>query len=522
MKQHKLPHAIRVNFRPYQDGDAQFLVSLLNNKKVNEFFEHEPPFSMKQFEQVIQYATKAEDYYGFIILDKTTENPIGMFEVHRISQTHKSCFFEFALLPDAGGKGLGTEIFQSMVNFVFDDLNLSRITMKAFTSNTKIISVARKCGFKVEGILHASVFSENKWQDEIILSLMKVNRLPDIHMNLTHSNPVALNPLELIGNTPIVDITDYFEVNSKTKVYVKLEMFNPAGSIKDRAALAMIKSGIKDNKISNNTVIIEPTSGNTGIGLAYVAANLNLKIIVLAPEGAMALGKMQMLQALGATIIITPGLGDYDNCVKISKELSSQIKNSFMANQFENQNNTLSHEQSTFLEISQQLGKIHYLVAGLGSSGTLMGNGKLLKKNSPNFKCIAVEPYKCSIIKGEPNGDHEILGIGPGFSPKIMNTGLIDDVITPKDKEASQEVIKFARKKGLFVGISSGAVLAAIRKLVKRKDTKGIVLGILADGGLRYGKECFHIRELNELHQKDKGLFKYESMEDTLLKLKQI
>ena len=294
---------------------------------------------------------------------------------------------------------------------------------------------------------------------------------------------------ELIGETPILDAKKYASSNEITNVdfLVKLEYFNPAGSVKDRIAYAMIEDAEKSGKLKPGGTIIEPTSGNTGIGLASIAIQRGYEAILTMPE-TMSVERRNMLKAYGAKIELTPGSEGMKGAIKKAEELNSQIKNSIILGQFDNQANVKVHFETTGPEIWEQTeGKVDIFVAGIGTGGTITGVGEFLKSKNPNIKVIAVEPASSPVLSKGTAGPHKIQGIGAGFVPSILNTKIYDEIIAIENEDAFEEGRKFASKEGILVGISSGAALKAAVIVAKRKENvnKRIVT-LLPDSGDRY------------------------------------
>jgi cysteine synthase A len=292
----------------------------------------------------------------------------------------------------------------------------------------------------------------------------------------------------LIGKTPHLRLNRYGQARGVlADLLAKLEYFNPLGSVKDRIALAMIEDAEKKGLIDKNTTIIEPTSGNTGIGLAFVAAAKGYRIILVMPE-TMSLERRKLLYALGAELKLTPGSEGMKGAIRQAEELQTQIGNSFVPQQFNNPANPEVHRLTTAKEILEDTGgKVDVIVGGVGTGGTITGVGEELKKTNPNLRVVAVEPFDSSVLSGEKPGPHQIQGIGAGFVPQVYNPKVVDEIFrvkTPDAFEASREV---GTKEGLLVGISSGAALFAATELAKRPENKGkSVLVILPDTGERY------------------------------------
>ena len=293
---------------------------------------------------------------------------------------------------------------------------------------------------------------------------------------------------ELIGNTPLLELTDYNrEQGLRGRLVAKLEYFNPLGSVKDRIALAMINDAEKRGIINKDTVIIEPTSGNTGIGLAFVAASKGYRLILTMPD-TMSIERRNLLKALNAELVLTPGKDGMKGAIRKAEELSAQIKNSFMPQQFNNPANPQIHRETTAEEIWRDTnGEIAAFVAGVGTGGTITGVGEVLKEKNPDIKIIAVEPYDSAVLSGSAPGPHKIQGIGAGFVPKVLNTSIYDEIVRVKNEDAFATGRAIARLEGLLVGISSGAAVWAATEIAKRPESEGkTIVVILPDTGERY------------------------------------
>lgn len=289
---------------------------------------------------------------------------------------------------------------------------------------------------------------------------------------------------DLIGNTPLIYLNSFSE---NAKIVAKLEFFNPAGSIKDRVAKSMLDDAEEKGLINKNTVIIEPTSGNTGIGLAAVCASRGYKIILTMPSS-MSIERRNLLKAYGAEIVLTEAEKGMQGAIDKAEELRKEISNSFIPSQFTNQSNPEAHKKSTGIEIWNDTdGKVDIFAARVGTGGTLTGIGEYLKSKNPNIKVVAVEPYNSPVLSQGKSGLHKIQGIGAGFIPEILNTAIYDEVITVKDEEAFDFAKKVAKQEGILVGISSGAALACAYKLAQRTENKDkLIVVIFPDSGERY------------------------------------
>lgn len=294
----------------------------------------------------------------------------------------------------------------------------------------------------------------------------------------------AKNVTELIGNTPLVKINSLSD-EFNAQILGKCEFLNPAHSVKDRIAKNMIETAIKENKINPNTTIIEPTSGNTGIGLAMVCAALKLKLILTMPES-MSIERRKLLKALGANLVLTPANLGMSGAVQKADELQSQTANSILIGQFQNPANPQMHYQTTAVEIYEATkGKIDFFVAAIGTGGTISGVGKYLKEKIPNIKIIAIEPDTSAILSGKAPGAHKIQGIGAGFIPKALNTKIYDEILQISSDEAIKTARDLAKNDGLLVGISSGANAKAT-SIIAQKNPKKTIVTILCDTGERY------------------------------------
>jgi cysteine synthase A len=297
---------------------------------------------------------------------------------------------------------------------------------------------------------------------------------------------IAQNVTELIGNTPLVKINSISN-ETNTTILGKCEFMNPSSSVKDRIALAMIDAAINDGKINEETLVIEPTSGNTGIGLAMVCASKGLKLTLTMPES-MSLERRQLLSALGANIVLTPAPLGMKGAIDKATELNDENKNSFMPQQFNNPANPAMHRKTTAQEILRDTdGKIDIFVAAVGTGGSLTGIAEILKEHNPNIEIIAVEPSSSPVISGGKPAPHKIQGIGAGFIPKVLNTKVFSEVIQVSDEDAFATSKSLAKNDGLLVGISAGANAYAAKTVANREQNRGkTIVTILCDTGERY------------------------------------
>ena len=293
---------------------------------------------------------------------------------------------------------------------------------------------------------------------------------------------------QLIGNTPILELCNIEdELGIKSKLLAKLEFLNPAGSIKDRVAKAMIEDAEKSGKLKKGAVIIEPTSGNTGIGLALVATAKGYKTIIVMPD-TMSVERRKLIKAYGAEIVLTEGAKGMSGAIEKAEELAKEIPNSFIPGQFVNPANPKAHFETTGPEIYADTdGEVDILVAGIGTGGTITGIGRYLKSKNPNVKIVGVEPYNSAVLSGEKAGKHGLQGIGAGFIPEILDTDIYEEIIKVKEDEAFEKARLIGNKEGVLVGISSGAALHAATIVAKIEENigKNIVV-ILPDSGDRY------------------------------------
>ena len=289
--------------------------------------------------------------------------------------------------------------------------------------------------------------------------------------------------LKTIGNTPIVRLSKIFPNHN---VWIKVEKFNPGGSIKDRIALAMIEKAEKDGVINKDTTIIEPTSGNTGVGLAMVCAVKGYKLIVVMPES-MSIERRKLMSAYGASFVLTPKEKGTNGAVEKAKELVAEISNAWMPQQFENTANTEIHRQTTAQEILNDFPEgINYLITGIGTGGHITGVGEILKEKFPNTKVFAVEPTLSPVLSGGQAGAHPLQGIGAGFVPSILNTNIYDEIVQVEKDEAFEFTKRLAREEGILAGISTGASLSAIAKKLSDIEQNATILTVNYDSGDRY------------------------------------
>lgn len=299
---------------------------------------------------------------------------------------------------------------------------------------------------------------------------------------------IAKQLTELIGNTPLLELTKFNATNHlAATIIAKLESFNPAGCVKERIALAMIEDAEAKGILKSGTEIIEPTSGNTGVGLAMVAAIKGYKLTLTMPE-TMSMERRNLLKAFGAHLVLTPGAEGMKGAINKALELKAATTNSFMPQQFENAANPAIHKKTTGEEIWRDTdGKIDIFVAGVGTGGTISGVGEALRAHNPNIQLVAVEPAESPVLSGGNPGPHKIQGIGAGFVPPIYNSAIVDEVLTVSNDEAIRTARELTQQEGLLVGISSGAAVYGASILAKRPENKGkVIVTLLPDTGERY------------------------------------
>ena len=299
---------------------------------------------------------------------------------------------------------------------------------------------------------------------------------------------IAKKLTDLIGNTPLLELENFSrEFKSRATIIAKLEYFNPGGSVKDRIGYSMIEDAENKGLLNKESIIIEPTSGNTGIALAFIAAAKGYRLILTMPE-TMSIERRNLLKALGAELVLTPGTEGMSGAIKKAGELHQEYSNSFLPQQFKNPANPAIHRKTTAEEIWNDTdGNVDIFVSGVGTGGTLTGVGEILKQRNPDVKIVAVEPFDSQVLAGGKPGAHKIQGIGAGFVPDVLNTAIIDEIIAVKNEDALATSRKLARTEGLIVGISSGAaVYAALQLALRQENTGKRIVAMLPDTGERY------------------------------------
>lgn len=318
----------------------------------------------------------------------------------------------------------------------------------------------------------------------------------NLGIGIDKNGRIAENLTELTGNTPMLKTSGFSKLHGiEAEIIAKLEYFNPLGSAKDRVAVAMLEAAEKTGEITNGTVIIEPTSGNTGVGLSFAAAIKGYKMILTMPEN-MSRERVMLLKALGAEVILTPADKGMNGAIEKANELKREIGNAYIPDQFSNKANADIHRKTTGPEILRDTyGKIDYFIAGVGTGGTITGVGEVLKAFNKDIKIIAVEPKNSPVLSGGEKGTHGIMGIGAGFIPSIINRAIIDEIITVSEEEAFTASREAARTDGLLVGISSGAALHAAKVTALKNNNKNIrIVVFLPDSGERYlSTELFNL-----------------------------
>ena len=299
---------------------------------------------------------------------------------------------------------------------------------------------------------------------------------------------IAKNLTDLIGNTPLLELGNYSKAKGlNAKLVAKLEYFNPLASVKDRIGYSMIKDAEDRGILTKDSVIIEPTSGNTGIALAFVAAAKGYRLILTMPE-TFSIERRNLLKALGAELVLTPGPEGMKGAIKRAEELAASTKGSFVPQQFKNPANPAIHRATTAEEVWKDTdGAVDIFVSGVGTGGTITGVGEVLKQRKPGFKVVAVEPFDSPVLSGGKPGPHKIQGIGPGFVPDVLNVKIIDEIFKVKNEEAFATARDLARTEGLLIGISSGAAVFAATQLTLRSENTGkTIVALLPDTGERY------------------------------------
>lgn len=296
------------------------------------------------------------------------------------------------------------------------------------------------------------------------------------------------NLTELIGNTPLVRVDKFKgKYNLKGNIIAKVEYFNPAGSVKDRIAFAMLEEAEKQGLLNKDSIIIEPTSGNTGVGLAFAATVKGYKLVLTMPD-TMSVERRNLLKAYGAELVLTPGAEGMKGAIKKAEEIAAENNNSFIPQQFENKANPKIHKLTTAKEIWEDTeGQVDIFIAGVGTGGTITGVSEYLKEKNPNVKIVAVEPEASAVLSGEKPGPHKIQGIGAGFIPSILNTEVIDEIVRVTNEDALKTTKEAAHLEGMLVGISSGAALYAAKIIAEREENKDKnIVVLLPDTGARY------------------------------------
>ncbi|MDR1319927.1 MAG: cysteine synthase A [Gracilibacteraceae bacterium] len=308
---------------------------------------------------------------------------------------------------------------------------------------------------------------------------------------------IAKTLTDLIGNTPLLELTNYnAQKKLEATVVAKLEYYNPLSSVKDRIGYALIKDGEEKGLIKKGTTLIEPTSGNTGVALAFVATVRGYRLILTMPE-TMSIERRNLLKALGAELVLTPGAEGMKGAVAKAKELADQTPDSYIPGQFDNPANPEIHRRTTAQEIWRDTdGAVDIVVSGVGTGGTITGVGEVLKQKKPGVQVVAVEPFDSPVLSENRSGAHKIQGIGPGFVPVVLNRSIIDEIFTVKNDEAFTASRELAKSEGLLVGISSGAAVFAAAEIAKRPENKGkLIVAVLPDTGERYLSTVLYSQE---------------------------
>lgn len=300
-------------------------------------------------------------------------------------------------------------------------------------------------------------------------------------------NKIYTSAKQLIGNTPMLQLNQIKQkYNLQANIYAKLEMYNPAGSIKDRVAFAMIDDALKNGKLKQGGVIIEPTSGNTGIGLSSLGVAMGFRVIIVMPDS-MSVERVMLMKAYGAEVVLTDGKLGMKGSIEKATQLANSIENSYVCDQFNNKANSMAHYQTTGPEIYNALNNVDLLVAGIGTGGTITGTGRYLKQQNPNVKVVGIEPYSSPFITQHVAGSHKIQGIGAGFIPSVLDLNVVDEVLTITNEQALATGKEFGGIEGLLIGISSGACLYGAIQLAKRQENYGKnIVCIFPDGGDHY------------------------------------